>query len=92
MTSLSCKLLNTKSCQGLLPTTSACLQTPWNQARSARHGHHHQPSLSLPVPAERSAWSTQKTRCLTSSLEASCLQGTCRRAPHPQQYHPPAQG
>lgn len=90
--SLSCKFLNTTSCQGPLPTAPGpCeddLELSWECQAWAPP-----PAQPWPaVPARRSAWPTRETRCLARLLEAFCLQGTHPRAPHPQCYHVPAQG
>lgn len=71
--SLSCKFLNTTSCQGPLPTAPGLhaddLEPGWECQAWAPPPAQPQPA----VPARRSAWPTQETRCLAFQLAGSIL-------------------
>lgn len=84
--SLSCKFLNTTSCQGPLPMPLACTQTTWNQAENANHGHH-QPSLSQPcqpgsqhgdqMPALPACWKHCTSREPSEGSSLTVLSHSC---------------
>lgn len=71
--SLSCKFLNTTSCQGPLPTAPGLhaddLEPGWECQVWAPPPAQPQPA----VPARMSAWLTQETRCLAFQLAGSSL-------------------
>lgn len=71
--SLSCKFLNTTSCQGPPPTAPGLhaddLEPGWECQAWAPPPAQPQPA----VPARRSAWPTQETRCLAFQLAGSIL-------------------
>lgn len=71
--SLSCKFLNTTSCQGPLPTAPGLhaddLEPGWECQAWAPPPAQPRPA----VPARRSAWPTQETRCLAFQPAGSIL-------------------
>lgn len=71
--SLSCKFLNTTSCQGPLPTAPGLhaddLEPGWECQAWAPPPAQPRPA----VPARRSAWPTQESRCLAFQLAESIL-------------------
>lgn len=90
VTSLSCKLLNTTSCQGPLPTAPS----PHADTREPGWDHWAGAPAARPRPdaPARSAWCTRETRHPGSLLEAPCLWGTHRTAPRLCCHHIPVQG